>query len=161
MSGRSRAAPSRRGLGSRRQAGCAAASALITAGADIDRRGGDYEATPLGHGVFWKNQAMIDLLAPLSRDVHGLTASARLDRLGVVLAAEPVLVNALDPKGRTPLLVLPDDEDMAADAVTILLAHGADPLIAGPDGDTPEQAAVKRGLDDVAELLKEARAIRG
>lgn len=139
----------------------AAAGALIAAGADIDRRGGDYDATPLGHGVFWKNQAMIDLLAPLSRDVHGLTASARLDRLGVVLAAEPVLANALDPRGRAPLLVLPDDEDMAVDAVTILLAHGADPLIAGPDGETPEQVAMKRGLDDAAELLKEAQATRG
>ncbi|GAA0315376.1 ankyrin repeat domain-containing protein [Sphingomonas oligophenolica] len=136
----------------------AAAAALIAAGADIDRRGGNYNATPLGHGVFWKNQAMIDLIAPLSRDVHGLTASARLDRLGAVLAVEPALANALDPAGRTPLLMLPDDEDAAADAVAILLEQGADPLIAAPDGETPEQAASRRGLDEAAELIKEAVA---
>lgn len=133
-----------------------AARLLIAAGADVDRRGGDYQATPLGYAIFHKHEAMIDLLAPLSRDVHGLVASARLDRLRDVLAEEPALANARNPHGLTPLFVLPDDEDVALDAATILLAFGADPAATNADGESPDCAAAKRGLEDAAELIREA-----
>jgi ankyrin repeat protein len=88
--------------------------------------------------------------------VHGLTASGRLARLAEVLAADPSLANARSPSNRTPLHSLPDDEDLAAEAAAILLAHGADPAALDADGDTPDRAAAKRGLDDAAELIREA-----
>lgn len=130
---------------------------LIDAGADIDRRGGDYKATPLGHGVFWKRQEVIDLIAPLSRDPHDLAWGAQLDRLRIVLDEQPALANAVNPNGHTPLLSLPDDEEAAAEAVEILLAHGADPNIKNPEGNLPDQVALKRGLDEAAGLIRAAR----
>jgi ankyrin repeat protein len=126
---------------------------LIDAGADIDRRGGDYKATPLGHGVFWKNPAVIALIAPLSRDPHDLAWAGWADRLRTVLAEQPELANAISPRGVTPLFSLPDDEDMAARVVDVLLASGADRHARNAEGETPEQAARRRGLDDAAELL--------
>lgn len=134
-----------------------AARLLIAAGADVDRRGGDYQATPLGYAIFHKHEAMIDLLAPLSRDVHGLTGSGRLDRLREVLAADPRLANAPNPRGLTPLFVLPDDEDTALEAAMILLDHSADPTFSGPDGESADRAASRRGMDTVAELIRDAR----
>ena len=134
-----------------------AARLLIAAGADVDRRGGDYQATPLGYAVFHKHDAMIDLLAPLSRDVHGLTTSARLDRLRAVLETEPALANARNPGGLPPLFVLPDDEDAALEAAMILIDHGADPAFADAGGETADRAAAKRGLDEVADLIRDAR----
>ncbi len=131
---------------------------LIEAGADIDRRGGDYKATPLGHGVFWKNAAVIDLIAPLSRDPHDLAWGGCVERLRAVLAEDPALADTLNPRKVTPLFMLPDDEDAAAEVVAVLLAAGADPVVRNPEGETPEQAARKRGLDDAADLLAAATA---
>ncbi len=126
---------------------------LIEAGADIDKRGGDYKATPLGHGVFWKRQAVIDLIAPLSRDPHDLTWAGRVDRLRTVLAEQPELANAVSPRGTTPLFALPDDEEAAMQAVEALLASGADRNARNPEGETAEQVARRRGLDDAADVL--------
>src|SRR5690606_34962162 len=126
---------------------------LIDAGADIDRRGGDYKATPLGHGVFWKNPAVIALIAPLSRDPHDLAWAGWAERLRTVLAEQPELANAVSPRGVTPLFSLPDDEEAAARVVEVLLASGADRHARNAEGETPEQAARRRGLDDAAELL--------
>jgi ankyrin repeat protein len=99
---------------------------------------------------------MIDLIAPHSRDVHGLAAAPRIARLREVLQAEPALANARNPHGLTPLFVLPDDEDAAAHVADLLIAHGADPRAADAAGETPARAAARRGLDDAAELIAEA-----
>lgn len=129
---------------------------LIEAGADIDRRGGDYQATPLGHGVFWKNWAVVDLIAPLSRDPHDLAWAGRAERLGAILAEDPSLVRALNPHRLAPLFCLPDDEDAAAQVAEVLLAFGADPRARNPKRETPDEAARKRGLDDAADLIAAA-----
>lgn len=129
---------------------------LIGAGADIDKRGGDYKATPLGHGVFWKNQAVIDLIAPLSRDPHDLAWAGWAERLRVVLSEAPSLVHTLNPRKVTPLFTLCDDEDAAAHVAEVLLAFGADTGARNAEGETPELAARKRGLDDAADLIAAA-----
>ena len=134
-----------------------AARLLLAAGADVDLRGGDYHATPLGYAVFHKHDAMIDLFAPHSRDVHGLTSAGQLDRLGAVLATEPALANALNPRGLPPLFVLPDDEDAALEAASILLDHGADAGFVASEGETADRPAAKRGLTGAAEFIREAR----
>src|SRR5690606_26056754 len=126
---------------------------LIDAGADIDGRGGDCQATALGHGVFWKNQAAIDLIAPLSRSVCDLAWGGGAERLRAVLAEEPALANARNPRGYPVLFMLPDDEEAAVQVVEVLLAGGADRRERNPEGETPEQAARRRGLDEAADLL--------
>lgn len=127
---------------------------LIEAGADIDRRGGPYNATPLGHGVFWKNRAVIELIAPLSRDPHDLAWAGWAERLRAVLAEQPALANAPGPRGTPPLFSLPDDEDAAAAVVEVLLAVGANRTARNAEGETPAQVARKRGLEDAADLLE-------
>ncbi len=127
---------------------------LIAAGADIDARGTKYQGTALGFAIHFKQQAMIDLLAPLSRDIFGLTNAGKLDRLAEVLRADPSLVAARDPHGAGAFFSLPDDEDLAAEAAELLLALGADPRRADKAGETPAQAARKRGLDDAADIIE-------
>jgi len=58
--------------------------------------------------------------------------------------------------GGTPLFVLPDDEDRAVDMAEFLMARGADPRAKNKEGETPEQTARKRGLDDAADVIREA-----
>lgn len=146
-----------RALHNAAQAGAVeAARLLLDAGAEVDKRGGDYKGTPLGYAFFHDHQPMIDLLAPLSRDVHTLTQSARVERLGDVLDSEPALANAWNLRGLTPLFVLPDDEEDAVEAAGILIDHGADPRFATAEGETADRAAEKRGLGEAAAFIREA-----
>jgi len=130
---------------------------LLAAGADIDPRGTSYDATPLGFAVFFKRPAMIDLLAPLSRDIVSLVVAQRLDRAGEILRAEPALAQARNRHGSPLLFLLPDDEEAAVTVTQFLLAHGADPRATTETGETAAQAARRRGLDDAAELMRERR----
>ena len=130
---------------------------LIAAGADIDRRGTQYEATPLGFAVFFKRAAMIDLLAPLSRDIVNLIGAQRLDRVSELIRAEPALALARSLYGSPLLCLLPDDEEAAVEVTQFLLAHGADPRATDKNGETAIQVARRRGLDDAAELMQERR----
>ena len=126
---------------------------LIAHGADIDRPTTHYGGA-LGFASHFGQQAMIDLLAPLSRDVNNLVYTGKTERLGQLFAADPALVNAVHFRlGNTPLFALPDDEDDAAGLTAFLLAHGADPGIRNKEGLTPEEAARRRGLIDAADLM--------
>jgi ankyrin repeat protein len=133
------------------------AERLLAAGADIDKRGMQYQASPLGCAVFFKHAAMIDLLAPLSRDVVALVRAQRLDRAGAVLRAQPALAEARNRDGDPLLCLLPDDEEDAVQVTRFLLAHGADPRGTNKNGETAAQVARRRGLDDAADLMEEAR----
>ena len=130
---------------------------LIAAGADIDRRGTQYEATPLGFAVFFKRAAMIDLLAPLSRDIVNLVGAQRLDRVSELIRTEPALAQARNLDGSPLLCLLPDDEEAAVKVAQFLLAHGADPRATDKNGETAAQVARRRGLDDAADLMQERR----
>jgi hypothetical protein len=127
---------------------------LIAAGADVDARGTQYDATALSFAHFHDQAAMVDELAPFSRDVFTLALAAKIQRLAEVLEAEPALANARRRNGRTPLFDLPDDEDAAAAVTRLLLAYGADPRLTNAEGLTPERAARDRGLDEAAELMR-------
>lgn len=129
---------------------------LIEAGADVDVRGTHYDGSALSFAVYTGQPAMAAYLAPLSGDAAPLVGGGFLERLEQVLAAEPERANLMRRNGRTPLYALPDDEALAAEAVRILLKHGADPRVQDPDGVTPAAAARQRGLDEAAELMDAA-----
>jgi len=68
-----------------------------------------------------------------------------------LLKANPVLVNARDGKGETPLLVTIAKRDEAW--VGYLLNANADPNLAGPNGETPLILASRMGFTTVVEWL--------
>ena len=130
---------------------------LIEAGADIEARGTQYDASPLSFAHFFGRAAMVDYLTPLTIDVFTLALANRAERLAEVLTAQPELANARRRNGRTPLFHLPDDEDDAVAITRLLLAHGADPTLTDSTGMTAERAARDRGLDDAADLMRSGR----
>ena len=129
------------------------AQLLIQHGAEIDPRDDAHAATPIYWAMWGQRQRMVDLLAPLSRDVWTLVPAGKMDRLKEVLAAEPRLAQA-SWEGGTPLFYLPDDEDVAVAIVRLFLAHGADASFKRKDGATAAQISRARGLDAAAELLR-------
>lgn len=130
------------------------AKILIGAGANIDARGSAYQGTPLGFALHFDQQAMVDLLAPLSCDLFGLVSDGLLERAEAVLRADPTLVSARDMHDATPLFRLPEDEDLAVAAAELLLRHGADPHARNGKGETAAQAARNRGLADAADIIE-------
>jgi len=136
-----------------------AANLLIAAGAEIDRRERKWNGTPLGWAVVLGTPQMVDLLAPLSRDLWSLTHLGLTERLDAVLGAEPDLVNHIGEQADnpTPLFNLPEDEDKAVDVARVLLHHGADPRTRNKNGQTAIDAARRRDLDEAAEVMESWR----
>ncbi|MBW8743234.1 MAG: ankyrin repeat domain-containing protein [Sphingomonas sp.] len=134
------------------------ADLLLDAGADVDLREKKWKGTPLGWAVVLRQPHLAERLAPLSRDVRALASLPAATRLEAVLAAEPALANhRLDTEDApTPLYCLPDEDEAAAEIAEILLRHGADPNARNGQGQSPADAARRRGLDDAADLIEEA-----
>jgi ankyrin repeat protein len=132
---------------------------LIARGAGIDPRETQWNATPLGYAVYGNNREMIELLTPYTRSVWHLAWLGEIYRLEALLREEPHLAREVSPNDGTPLMWLPDDEDMAARIVALLLSHGADPRIRTKnDQMTAADYARQRRLDRAARMLEEAAA---
>ena len=131
------------------------AKLLIERGATIDIREQKYHSTPLGHAVWAGNQDMIDLLGGVSRDVIALARAGKLERLRVVLDEDPSLAQATRD-GRTALFFLSAPEERAVEIAELLLARGVDPQFQDADGLTAADAATKSGLEELADLLRDA-----
>jgi ankyrin repeat protein len=130
------------------------AALLIEHGAEIDFRESNWGATPLWSAVWGQRPRMAEFLSRFSRDVWSLTLTGNVERLRDVLSAEPDLAKVASQGGDTPLMWLPDDEARAIEIVELLLAHGADPAIRNQQGLTAAELADRRGMDDVAGLLR-------
>lgn len=126
---------------------------LIAAGADVDEREPTQNGTPIGFAFFFGQHAMIDLLAPLTRDIFILARAARPDRIDALLREDPALAHARNPNGDTALHMLPDDEDKAVEVAELLLRHGADPLATNAKGETALESARLKGMSDVVAAL--------
>ena len=131
------------------------AKLLIEHGTDIDRPTKHYGGA-MGFASHFGHREMLDFLAPQSRDVWNLAYEGYTGRLAELFAEEPALVNTVRSRsGATPLFFLPDDEDKAVEMAEFLLAHGADTRVRNKEGETPEQTARKRGLDDAADVIRD------
>jgi hypothetical protein len=132
------------------------AKRLIAAGAEIDRRERKWNGTPLSWAVVLGRPQMVDLLAPLSRDLWSLAHLGLTEQLDAVLSAEPDLASGVRTHGDspTPLFNLPEDEDKAAEVARILLRRGADPRMRNKSGQTAIEAARRRDLDEAADVME-------
>jgi ankyrin repeat protein len=127
---------------------------LIARGAEIDALETRYNSTAFGHAVYQQRPDMIALLAPLSRDIASLCSSGSTARLRQLLTEDRTLTDKPGRWGEPPLLCLPDTDEAAAEIVDLLLAFGADRSVRNKEGQTPAEAARKRGLEDTAMLLE-------
>ncbi|HVS25188.1 MAG TPA: ankyrin repeat domain-containing protein [Gammaproteobacteria bacterium] len=130
---------------------------LLERGADVDRPTKHYGG-PLGFAAHFGRRAVADVLAPRSRDVHNLVFLGMKERLRELFAAEPALANLEHFRsGLTPLFTLPPQEPDALEMARFLIEHGADVRFRGRNGDTPADAARKRGFESLAALLRAPR----
>jgi ankyrin repeat protein len=129
---------------------------LIARGAEIDPFELRYGGTPLTHAVYHGQADMVQLLVPYSRNFRGLCFSGAVQRLQELLTEEPDRANREDRPGEPALFCLPDDQEKAVEVAELLLSFGADPTFRNPLGQTPAQAAHRRGLDEAAELLEDS-----
>jgi ankyrin repeat protein len=130
------------------------AELLIRRGATVDSREKAYGGVPLSWASYFQQARMIALLGRYSRDVWALTRTGRVERLREVLREEPAPARVSTSEGYTPLMWLPNDSDTALETAALLLEHGADPSRRNAHGDTAADIATRRGLDQVAAMLR-------
>ena len=98
-------------------------------------------------------------------DVFTLASGGLPDRLRERLAEDPGLAGGVlatriglglqgGAAGETPLFVLPDDDNRAAEIALLLLSFGANPAHRNGEGQTPAEKAEARGLPKAAALLR-------
>lgn len=127
---------------------------LIARGAEVDAFERRYGGTPLTHAIYNGQTEMAALLASHSRNFRGLCFAGAVERLRQLLKEEPDRANRQDRPGEPALFCLPDDQEKAVEVAELLMSFGADPAFRNPLGQTPAQAARRRGLDDAAALLE-------
>jgi len=132
------------------------AKLLLERGATIDVRDKKYHSTPLGHAVWAGQHDMIDLLSGGSRDTIALVRAGKLERLRALFDEDPMLARATRD-GRTALFFLSAPEERAIEIAELLLARSVDPAFVDADGLTAADAAAKSGLEDLADLLRDAQ----
>ena len=130
------------------------AELLLERGADVDARDSVYDSPPLGWAAYFQHPRMVELLGTRSRDVWYLTYTGRVERLREVLAEQPELARVVGREDDTPLMWLPGDAARALDIATLLLEHGADAALLNARGESASVIAERRGLYDVAALLR-------
>jgi len=127
---------------------------LIDRGAETDPVETNWGNSPLDFARYFQLTRMIDLLAPYSRDLWSLAFCGKVDRLRELLTADRSLASWVLPNGVTPLMRLPDDEKKAREIVELFLANGADPSLRNDEGLTAADIAERRGMDEIATLLR-------
>jgi ankyrin repeat protein len=132
------------------------AKLLIDRGAEIDPFETRYGGSPLSHANYHRRSEVVALLTPISRNFRALCFAGAIDRVRALLMEDASCANREDRPGEPALFCLPDDEERALEMAELLLSFGANPRTRNPLGQTPADAARKRGLDDAADLLAEA-----
>lgn len=130
------------------------AQLLIARGAEIDPVEQRYNATPLRHASYLGKPELVELIAPHSHSLRALCFSGFVERVRSLLAEDTQGVKRLEQAGENLLFCLPDDENKAVEIVEVLLAFGASPRETNAQGQTPGQAARRRGLDEAADLME-------
>jgi uncharacterized protein len=129
---------------------------LIERGAEIDPVETTWGGTPIGTATYCGSNGAIDVLSQCSRDIVALTFNGKVERVRVLVEADPSLARTT-PDGDSLLLSLPPDvEERAIEIARVLLNHGADPRIKDSTGKTPAERAERLAMFDLARLLRSA-----
>jgi len=135
-----------------------AARALVARGAEVDPVERTYGGTPFGNAAHFLHRRVMDLLAPLTRDVWNLAYNGYLERLRAVLAEDPARAR-VDWDTWSPLLWLPPhDEDVALETAQLFVRHGADPHRRDSHGVAPVDRAEALGMPRVVAFLRDRRS---
>jgi ankyrin repeat protein len=126
---------------------------LIDRGAEVDPVEKNWGNTPLDSAIRGQHTRAIEVLARYSSHVWGLAFTGQVERLREVIAKNPARAKA-SYEGTTLLMYLPGDEPRALAIAKLLLEHGADPTSRSKDGLTAAETAEKRGMPEVARLLR-------
>jgi hypothetical protein len=132
------------------------AALLIERGADVDFRESNYDGSPLTWASYFQQPRMIELLGRHSRDVWHLMRTGRVDRLREVLGENPESARVSSPGAGTPLFWLPDDAASALEIASLFISHGADAAHRNAEGVSAADVAARRGMDEVAAMLRSA-----
>lgn len=129
---------------------------LLRAGAAVDLREHRFQGTPFSWSLHLGRHMVGARLVEVTRDVRALARSGQIARLREVLQGDPSLANhrlehVPEP---VPLFCLPEDDVVAADVVTELLAAGADTTVRNAAGRSPYEEARFRGLEQTAARLR-------
>lgn len=137
------------------------AALLIARGAEIDPIETEYGSTPIGGADWHRRPETLALLAQHSRAMFPLVHSGQIARIRQLLVEDSSLAALVRERdGLTLLMVLPEDEEPAMELAELLLAHGADPARRNADGLTVREVALRRGFQDLADLIAEFERTR-
>ena len=131
---------------------------LLAGGARCEIREHEHNATPVGFANHAGNFELRDLLLDHTRDPFDLAGFGRVGQLAEVLAADPGLAKARGAGGHTLFHAVPAGPS-CEQMLDLLAAHGADIDAAANDGATPLSAALERGDEQLAAMLR-ARGAR-
>ncbi len=125
----------------------AIARLLLERGAQVDPVEKAFQATPLGWAVHHGHAPVIEVLAPLSRDLRALARAGCTARLRELFHSDPSLARP------ELLFCLPSVDDCALELAELLVGAGAAPHVRNAEGRTPAEHAAFLGLDDTAAFL--------
>jgi ankyrin repeat protein len=136
---------------------------LLERGGSLEVREPFYDGTPIGWAAFFDHVEMRDFLLNKERiSIFDALEFDRLDRIADILSRDPealerpfakCLTREAKPEDwQTPLIRMVSQGK--AEAVRVLLAHGADVAARHPDGRSTTEVAQEKGFQEIAQLLE-------
>jgi ankyrin repeat protein len=126
---------------------------LVELGADVIARDPDYDSTPLGAANYKGQRDVIEYLLQFAR-IWDAVKTGGLDRVRTFPGENPDCVNIRDNIGRTPLHYPFKDTRHGEEIIELPVEHGADINAKDNAGRTPIDQMLRKGRQDLAEVLR-------
>jgi ankyrin repeat protein len=126
---------------------------LMSLGADPYLRDLTSRSTPIGCAYHNHQSAVVSHLLAFASIFDALRCDG-VERVAAMFEEDPALANARDEQGAPLVFYLHPELERLEEMVGLLVAHGADLDARNAHGTTLLDAAVARGLKDVADVLR-------
>ena len=133
---------------------------LVELGADPGVRESTYGATPLGWAYHNQQPHVVDYLVRFAPIFEALSSDG-VERVAALLKRDPSLANAVDHKGDPLVFHLHAGMKRLDEAIDLLLVHGASLDARNKEGRTLLDEMLRRGSDEMAEVLRRQGARTG